>query len=85
MDQVSSSCVFPCAEASRDRKQAVSHGMPARTRAFDVTVHLDNVGLRYAAIGTDSASVHMDALDRFGACGVSVKPQARAASTGGTR
>lgn len=42
---------------------------------FTVTVQqLDAPAITFAAIGTDSAAVHMATVDRFGACGVSVKP-----------
>jgi hypothetical protein len=43
---------------------------------FTVTVRTlgSTIIATYQAIGTDSASVHMAALDRFGPCGVSVKP-----------
>jgi hypothetical protein len=42
--------------------------------AFTVTVRTLLGRLTYSAIGTDSGAVHLDALDRFGACGVTVKP-----------
>lgn len=42
--------------------------------AFTVTVRTLLGLLTYSAIGTDSGAVHLDALDRFGACGVTVKP-----------
>jgi hypothetical protein len=42
--------------------------------AFTVTVRTLDRSITYQAIGTDSASVHLAALERFGACGVSVKP-----------
>lgn len=45
-------------------------------KTFTVTVRTLGSAIiaRYKAIGTDSAAVHMAALDRFGPCGVSVKP-----------
>lgn len=42
--------------------------------AFTVTVRTLNQMVTYQAIGTDSAAVHLAALDRFGACGVTVTP-----------
>lgn len=42
--------------------------------SFTVTVRTLGQLLRYAAIGTDSAAVHLAAIERFGACGVTVKP-----------
>jgi hypothetical protein len=46
---------------------------------FTVTVRTENGALTYPAIGTSSADVHIDALERFGACGVTVRPQGAAA------
>ncbi len=43
--------------------------------SFIVTViRLGQRRLDYFAIGTDSAAVHLATLERFGACGVSVRP-----------
>ncbi|GGY67889.1 hypothetical protein GCM10007387_57590 [Pseudoduganella albidiflava] len=42
---------------------------------FTVTVRTESGTLTYPAIGTSSAAVHIDALERFGACGVTVRPQ----------
>jgi hypothetical protein len=41
---------------------------------FQVTVRRPGQLIAYSAIGTDSAAVHMAALDFFGACGVTVTP-----------
>lgn len=41
--------------------------------AFTVTVRLPGKRpMTYAAIGTDSVAVHIEALDRHGPCGVTV-------------
>lgn len=43
--------------------------------AFTVTVRLlGQLPMTYIGHGTDSASVHIDALDRHGPCGVTVLP-----------
>lgn len=44
-------------------------------RSYTVTVRTP-AGLltTYPAIGTDSFTVHLAALERFGVCGVTVKP-----------
>ncbi|MET3135291.1 hypothetical protein AAKU55_005599 [Oxalobacteraceae bacterium GrIS 1.11] len=43
--------------------------------AYTVTVcMLDQIRLRFYAIGRDSAAVNIAAQDRFGPCGASVKP-----------
>jgi hypothetical protein len=42
--------------------------------AFLVQVRTAGARIAYCAIGTDSASVLMAALDRFGACAVTVTP-----------
>jgi hypothetical protein len=41
------------------------------------TVHVRAIGQRlsYTAIGTDSVAVHMAAIDRFGACAITVTPR----------
>ena len=44
---------------------------------FTVIVRTANGYLTYPATGASSAAIHMDALDRFGACGVTVRPQAK--------
>lgn len=47
--------------------------------SFLVQVRTGGECIAYRAIGTDSASVLMAALDRFGACGVTVTPAKAAA------
>jgi len=42
---------------------------------YTVTVRTAIGSLTYPAIGPSSAAVHMAALERFGACGVTVRPQ----------
>lgn len=43
--------------------------------AFVVTVRMPGTPpFCYFAIGTDSGAVHIEALDRHGACGVTVQP-----------
>lgn len=42
--------------------------------SFTVTVHLAGKSFTYPAIGADSITVHLAALELFGVCGVSVKP-----------
>lgn len=45
-------------------------------RAFTVTVQQDTLPLiTYPALGTDSATVIMDAIDRFGPCVIFAKPR----------
>jgi hypothetical protein len=43
--------------------------------AFTVIVRTERGALTYPATGVSSAAVHMAALERFGACGVTVRPQ----------
>lgn len=40
--------------------------------AFSVRVRTAAGEVTYQAIGTDSAAVHMDAVDRFGVCAITV-------------
>jgi len=42
--------------------------------AFNVRVRTSCATVTYIAIGTDSAAVHMEAIDRFGACAITVMP-----------
>jgi hypothetical protein len=42
--------------------------------AFVVQVRTERSRFTYSAIGTDSAAVLMNALERFGACAVTVTP-----------
>lgn len=42
------------------------------SKSFLVTVRTESAAIRFRQFGIDSASVHMAALDRFGACGVTV-------------
>ncbi len=45
---------------------------------FTVTVRTQQGDrINYCALGTDSAAVHMAAIDRFGVCRVTVMPQPR--------
>jgi hypothetical protein len=48
--------------------------------AFNVTVRTTAGAMHYHAIGTCSTDVHMAALERFGACGVTVVPVKRSTS-----
>ena len=41
---------------------------------FSVRVRTDAAELTYDAIGTDSAAVHMAAVDLFGVCAITVTP-----------
>jgi hypothetical protein len=41
---------------------------------FSVTVHTPIGRYSYLAIGPDSTTVHLSAIDHFGLCGVSVHP-----------
>lgn len=41
---------------------------------FAVRVRTAAAEFAYEAIGTDSAAVHMAAVDRFGVCAITVKP-----------
>lgn len=41
---------------------------------FTVRVRTDAAQVSYKASGTDSAAVHMAAVDRFGVCAITVKP-----------
>jgi hypothetical protein len=41
---------------------------------FTVRVRTATTQVNYDAIGTDSAAVHMAAVDRFGVCAITVKP-----------
>ncbi len=41
---------------------------------FTVCVRTATEAISYSAIGTDSIAVHMDAVDRFGVCAISVTP-----------
>lgn len=41
---------------------------------FIVSVRTAAAKVSYQAIGTDSAAVHMAAVDRFGVCAITVKP-----------
>ena len=42
--------------------------------AFTVRVRTDSAAIQYTALGTDSAAVHMAAIDRFGVCAITVTP-----------
>jgi hypothetical protein len=42
--------------------------------SYTVTVRTPKGRQTYSAIGTDSAAVHMAAVDRFGVCAITVKP-----------
>ena len=46
---------------------------------FTVRVRTAAEHITYTAIGTDSAAVHMAAIDRFGACAITVTPTATTA------
>lgn len=46
--------------------------------AYHVSVTTSTGRIHYTAIGTNSASVCMDAIDCFGACAVSVRPMGAA-------
>jgi hypothetical protein len=48
--------------------------------AFTVTVRTTAGAVQYEAIGSCSTDVHMAALERFGACGVTVVPAQRSTS-----
>ena len=50
-------------------------------RRFSVRVRTTLGALIYDAIGTDSASVHMAAVDQFGVCAITVKPAQSTALT----
>lgn len=41
---------------------------------FTVRVRTAAEQLTYSALGTDSAAVHMAAIDRFGVCAITVIP-----------
>lgn len=41
---------------------------------FRVTVKTGASVLRFVSTGTDSATVHIATVERFGACGVTVQP-----------
>lgn len=41
---------------------------------YTVTVRTPKGRQTYSAIGTDSAAVHMAAVDRFGVCAITVTP-----------
>lgn len=43
--------------------------------AFSVRVRTSAQQFTYRTIGTDSVAVHMDAIDRFGVCAVTVTPE----------
>lgn len=43
--------------------------------AFIVTVHSDQGVFHYNVFGTDSIAVHIDAIDRHGACKFFVTPR----------
>lgn len=45
--------------------------------SFNVRVRTDAADFTYEAIGTDSTAVHMDAVDRFGVCAITVIPFAQ--------
>jgi hypothetical protein len=45
-----------------------------RMSTFAVRVRTAAAEFAYDAIGTDSAAVHMAAVDRFGVCAITVKP-----------
>ena len=47
---------------------------PSRLTGFTVVVRNLTGSNTYKAIGTDAATVHIQALARFGACGVTVTP-----------
>lgn len=42
--------------------------------SFTVRVRSTTELIIYSALGTDSASVHMAAIDRFGVCAITVIP-----------
>lgn len=42
--------------------------------AFTVSVRTGAERITYQAVGTDSAAVHMAAVDRFGVCAITVTP-----------
>lgn len=44
-------------------------------KAFSVTVKTMSGRIVYEAIATTSVELTLDAYDRFGACGVSVRPR----------
>lgn len=41
---------------------------------FTVRVRTAVASITYSALGTDSAAVHMAAVDRFGVCAITVTP-----------
>lgn len=48
--------------------------------AFVVKVRASGLAIRFNAIGPDSASVHIAALDHFGACAITVLPYRKGAA-----
>lgn len=47
---------------------------PTELSTYWVTVRTDQTRIMYRQQGTDSAAVHMAALDRYGICSVTVLP-----------
>jgi hypothetical protein len=43
-------------------------------KTFNVRVRTGAAQVSYQALGTDSATVHMAAVDRFGVCAITVEP-----------
>ncbi len=70
--------ISPARQTKEAGDQPAVRAMPAtnkRMSDFLVTIRVPGqLPLTYSAIGTDSVTLAMDAQDRFGPCGASVKP-----------
>lgn len=47
---------------------------PRPLSAYTVVARTTSGQVSYPAVGTDSCAVHLEAIDKFGVCGVTVTP-----------